>query len=147
VTALDTNVLVDLDEGGPDVAEAALRAIEMAGERGRLVVCGVVYAELCARRVWADEDVPALLRASQIEIDADMPLAVWTAAGLAFAAHSRRRRASRGEAPRRIVADFVIGAHAQSVGALVTSDADFYRRAFPDLMVVDVRPVGRRSRG
>ncbi|MCL5258254.1 MAG: hypothetical protein M1314_00655 [Firmicutes bacterium] len=42
-------------------------------------------------------------------------------------------------APRRIIADFVIGAHASRVGTLVTSDAAFYRRAFPSLRVIDVR--------
>ncbi len=144
MTALDTNVLIDLDEGDSVVAEAAVCAIETAAERGRLVVCGVVYSELCARPAWARDDVANLLRSSQIDIDCDVPLEVWTAAGAAFAAYARRRRTSGTTGPRRIVADFIIGAHAQSVGALVTSDAGFYRRTFPELRVIDVRASAPR---
>ena len=36
-----------------------------------------------------------------------------------------------------------IGAHACAVGALVARDADFYRRAFPDLRVLDMEDYSR----
>lgn len=54
-----------------------------------------------------------------------------------------RYRKGRGktleEQGRGIMADFLIGAHARSVGSLVTNDAAFFRREFPDLEVVEVR--------
>ena len=44
------------------------------------------------------------------------------------------RRKVTGEGPRRIAADFLIGAHAATVAsALITMDAGFYARNFPEL--------------
>ncbi len=139
MTALDTNVIIDLEEGTPQVVEAALRTIEDASERGRIVVCGVVYAELCGRRQDGAARTAEALLGAHVGIDIDLPLEVWTHAGFSYAAYAKRRKAKSGAEPRRILADFIIGAHASAVGALVTSDADFYRRAFPELRIFDVR--------
>ncbi len=133
MTAIDTNVIIDLDTGTQEVAEAALGALEQAGARGRMVVCGIVFAELCAHPSWTAEVLRDVLSAARIEIASDLSLDVWFRAGDAYAIYARRRRRERGDAPRRIVADFVIGAHAQTVGSLVTNDTAFYRRCFPDL--------------
>ncbi|MHB8148366.1 MAG: type II toxin-antitoxin system VapC family toxin [Vulcanimicrobiaceae bacterium] len=91
-------------------AEQALAAIDRAGS-GALVLCGIVYAELCA--------CPG---------DATRIAEELRAAGVAGSG-----------TPRRIIADFVIGAHASRVGTLVSDDAAFYLRAFPNLRVIDVR--------
>ena len=139
MTALDTNVLIDLEEGAPDVAEQALTVIERAAGRGAVVVCGIVYAELCARPAGNASAIAAELHAAGVAIDTELPIGVWAEAGIAYAAFRRRRERSGGGAPRRIIADFVIGAHASRAGTLVTSDAAFYRRAFPSLHVIDVR--------
>lgn len=140
MTALDTNVLIDLEEGVPAVAEQALRAIESAGERGPIVACGVVYAELCSRPSRGAAEIAAILHAARVVIDLEMPLSLWADAGSAYGAYRKRREKSGGGGSRRIIADFLIGAHACRVGVLVTSDAEFYRRAFPDLRVIDVSP-------
>ena len=139
MTALDTNVLIDIEEGDTVTAELAVAAIERSGQESALVVCGVVYAELCARASRKPIEVAAALNAARITIDADLPVQAWANAGIAYAAYRRRRETSGGGGSRRILADFIIGAHACQTGTLVTSDADFYRRAFPDLRVVDVR--------
>lgn len=136
--ALDTNVLIDLQEGAPEIAEQALAAIDRAGS-GALVICGIAYAELCARPGGGASTIAEELRAAGVAIDASLPIEVWTEAGIAYAAFQRHREHSGKGASRRIVADFVIGAHASRAGTLVTSDAAFYRRAFPSLRVVDVR--------
>ena len=136
--ALDTNVLIDLQEGEPGVAEQALAAIDRAGS-GALVMCGIAYAELCARPGGDTSTIAEELRAAGVAIDVDLPIEVWTEAGIAYAAFQRRRERAGNGASRRIIADFVIGAHASRAGTLVTSDAAFYRRAFPGLRVVDVR--------
>lgn len=137
--ALDTNVIIDLEEGTQESAERALRAVERAGERGGgLVICGIVYAELLARPHPNADDIDGALRAAHIAVDLQIPAESWREAGRAYAAYARRRRAAAGESPRRIIADFIIGAHACAVGTLVTRDAAFYRRAFPALRVVDV---------
>lgn len=126
-------------DGAPDVAEQALTVIERAAGRGAVVVCGIVYAELCARPAGNASAIAAELHAAGVAIDTELPIGVWAEAGIAYAAFRRRRERSGGGAPRRIIADFVIGAHASRAGTLVTSDAAFYRRAFPSLHVIDVR--------
>jgi predicted nucleic acid-binding protein len=142
MTALDTNVIVDIEEGSSDVVEAATRAVERAGEGGRIVICGVVYAELLARPGAEPSELRVALRAARILLDPTLPVEVWSQAGVAYGAYVRRRKAAHVSQPRRILADFIIGSHARTVGALVTSDAEFYRRAFPDLRVIDVRGDG-----
>ena len=139
MTAIDTNVLIDLEEGTQDVAERALAAVERAAEYGKVVVCGPVFAELCARAAGPPAEVLEALRTGQIAIDAHLSLEVWSAAGTAYGRYARRRRTSGSGVSRRILADFIIGAHAQTIGTLVTSDVEFFRKAFPDLRVVDVR--------
>jgi hypothetical protein len=44
-------------------------------------------------------------------------------------------RAAENMNPRRLVADFIVGSHALEVGALITGDAEFFRRNFPELHV------------
>lgn len=135
--ALDTNVLVDIDEAPSDVAERVLATVSGVGEHAPLVVCGAVFAELCAGRGRNPDEVSTRLKSAQIRIDVHLALDVWKRAGTAYAAFARRRHASGGGEPRRILTDFIIGAHACTIGTLVSSDAAFYRRAFPELCVVD----------
>jgi predicted nucleic acid-binding protein len=65
--------------------------------------------------------------------------AVWRAAGRALQTYAARRRKQRDPGPRRILADFVIGAHALEAGyRLLTLDDHLYRAAFSDLNVIRV---------
>jgi predicted nucleic acid-binding protein len=62
---------------------------------------------------------------------------VWRAAGLAFQSYAGRRRRQREPEPRRILADFVIGAYAARHNyPLLTLDEGVYRAAFPGLRIV-----------
>lgn len=61
---------------------------------------------------------------------------MWRLAGEAYAAYAERRRRSHGGHPRRLLADFLIGAHAQGVGSLLTRDLGIYRASFPHLAVI-----------
>ena len=47
ITALDTNVLLDVLRPNPDFLDASLTALVASGGEGKLVVCDIVYAELC----------------------------------------------------------------------------------------------------
>lgn len=55
---------------------------------------------------------------------------VWTAAGEALQRYAERRRKQRDSGTRRILADFLIGAHAKARGyRLLTVDERSYRPA------------------
>ena len=72
-------------------------------------------------------------------IDWNLDEAVWRAAGRAFQAHAARRRRLGEPGPRRVLADFVIGAHAVQKGCLLlTLDNRLYKTAFPNLRIVTV---------
>src|SRR5438270_11989 len=71
-----------------------------------------------------------------IVIDWELREQVWRSAGRAFQAYAERRRKQRDMVPRRILADFLIGAHAASNGCrLLTLDDRLYRAAFPTLAI------------
>jgi predicted nucleic acid-binding protein len=139
LTALDTNVVIALERAPSHEAETVLRAIERAAGRGKIVICGAVFAELCASPGSDPSDVAHLLAAARVAIDFHLPEKIWADAGIAYGTYALRRKETGGGSPRRILADFIIGAHAKMVGSLVTSDGRFFRRAFPDLLVFDVR--------
>lgn len=82
--------------------------------------------------------VDDFLDRARVEVDWDLDEATWRTAAQAFRAYAERRRARRGDyGPRRILADFVIGAHAlHYASALVTLDRGIYREAFPELEIL-----------
>lgn len=137
-TAIDANVVIALERGGPDEVERVARALDRVADDGAIVISGPVFAELCAGPAGPTK-IEGLLVHANISIACDLSLEVWRSAGQAFRAYAERRRASGAVEPRRILADFIVGAHACTVGTLVTSDAGFFRRAFPDLRVIDPR--------
>jgi predicted nucleic acid-binding protein len=60
----------------------------------------------------------------------------WRAAGTAFRGYSARRRKQKGAEAKRILADFVIGAHALvNRYRLLTLDAGIYQASFPKLAI------------
>lgn len=134
-TAVDTNMLVDLLAGEAEVARRARLALEDASARGALEICPVVYAELLAFPRRSSDDVDGFLSGAAIDVARDLTRSVWRRAGLAFAQYAERRRASGGGQPRRLLADFLIGAHAVDVGSLLTRDLGFYRRSFSGLQL------------
>lgn len=134
--AVDTNVIVDLVAGEPGCAQAARRALQAAHGQGAIVLCPVVYTELLAYPGRAEAGVEAIVQAMGARVDWVLPKAVWLDAGRAFGAYAQRRRREGEPAPRRVLADFVIGAHAVTVGALLTRDWRLYRQVYPDLPLI-----------
>ena len=128
ITAVDTNVLLDVfgsdSRHGLDSQERLRRAYDA----GAVVICDIVYAEL----VPAFDDRAVLDGAlRQINV-AFSPITTVIAyeAGLRW---QRYRRA--GGSRRRIITDFLIGAHALAAAErFLTRDRGFYTTYYPELM-------------
>lgn len=137
-TAIDTNVLQALWSGTPPIIASAQAALRTARQRGALVISAVVYAELVASP-WNDATtIETFFNASRIRVDWLLERDIWRTAADAYRSYSeRRRKQERNEGPRRILADFLIGAHAlHHTTALITFDQGIYRAAFPSLTIV-----------
>ncbi len=138
-TAIDTNVLVALWNEDDTLNTQARSALDAALGRGSLVIAAPVFAELLAAPSRNEAFLDSFCRETRISIDWNLDEAVWRAAGQAFRAYVGRRKAQRGAGSRRILADFMIGAHALQNGfRLLTLDEGLYRAAFPRLAIVSV---------
>lgn len=131
ITAVDTNVLLDVFDEDPVFMPLSLTALRECEAQGRLVACEVVWAEVAASfaSVNAARDAMHRVNIEFSPLDVDAALAT----GAAWAAYRRR-----GGPRTRVVADFLIGAHALSrTDRLLTRDARFHRTYFEPLPVLD----------
>jgi predicted nucleic acid-binding protein len=135
-TALDSNVVVAY--WGPDSSLnlAAQAALELAFARGNVTVAAPVFAELVAGPDRTENFVNGFFEDVGIVIDWELSEAIWRSAGRAFRGYAQRRRKHRDSGTRRILADFLIGAHAALHDyRLLTLDEHLYRAAFPTLKI------------
>ena len=137
--SLDTNLIVSLLNQEVELCDRAMAAINHARETSRLVISGVVYAELMAGPLRDEATLDHFLSDTGIEVDWEMEEAIWCEAGRAYSGYALRRRTSGSEPPRRILADFLIGAHALVRGySLISIDYRHFAAAFPALNVIAV---------
>lgn len=116
---VDTNVLIDIIHDDPQFAEASSEALEQCSESGILIINPVIYGEVGA------------ICDSLEELDSLLPLdlfrrdeLMWEASFLAGQAF-RRYRKNKGQ-KKRVLADFLIGAHASVAGfGLITRDRGY----------------------
>jgi len=138
-TAIDTNVLSAFWNEDDALNRAAQAALEAAANQGSLVISGVVYAELLAAPRRTEAFLDKFCEETGISVEWELSEPIWRAAGRAFQSYAARRRRERGAEPRRVLADFLIGAHALVEGyRLLTLDARMYRASFPRLGIVAV---------
>lgn len=132
-TAIDTNVISALWSKEPVAWEMAKRLGE-AKREGGLVVAAPVYAELFAYPKASESFVKDFLENTGIVIDFEFEPGAWLETGRRFALYANRRRASAGEGPKRLLADFMIGSHALvQADRLMTLDPARYQQDFPEL--------------
>ena len=131
ITAIDTNILLDILLPNENFYEVSARALEEAAGEGSLVVSDIVYAELCIH-FETQRESDNFLESNEIRVQA-----------LSREAHFLASRAWRtyrqhGGTRSRILADFLIGAHAQKQATrLLSRDRGFYRKLFPSLDLND----------
>ncbi len=140
ITAIDTNVLLDVLAPNPEYFERSVQALEEAARAGSLVVCNLVYAELCVhfqRRADCDQ----FLEENDIRVE---PL---TREASFLASRLWRTYRQEGGKRSRILTDFLVGAHAQiQASQLLSRDRGFYKEIFRTLPLVDPANPNRGRR-
>lgn len=131
ITAVDANVLVDVFIADRRFGERSREALRLCRHEGSLVACDVVWAEVVGAFGTSLDAADAMRRLrvgfSPLDLEASI------VAGSAWSAY----RAAGGPR-RRVVADFLIGAHCLQVAdRLLSRDRGFYREHFQDLTVLD----------
>lgn len=130
VTAVDTNVLVDVFQADPQYGAASSAALAECLSEGKLVVSDVVWAEL--RAIVENQELFTSLT-SELGLEF-RPLSI-EAAELAGATWQEYRKS--GGKRERVAADFLIGAHAKiQCDRLLTRDSGFARKYFYGLDLV-----------
>jgi predicted nucleic acid-binding protein len=130
VIAVDSSVLLDILTEDARFATASAASVAQALGVGEVVVCDAVIAE-----------VQSMLETRETVMDALSEFGIRFLAtseqAAARAGHMQRRFRDRGGRRERVVADFLIGAHAMmQCDALITRDAGFYRDYFKGLKVI-----------
>ena len=131
ITAVDTNVLLDILVPNESLCDASAAALQQAADQGSLVISDIVYAELSIH-FESQRECDAFLESAEIQVQRLEREALFAAS------RAWRKYRRQGGKRTRILADFLIGAHAQSIGArLLTRDRGFYGKLFPSLKVRD----------
>jgi predicted nucleic acid-binding protein len=131
ITAIDTCVLVDIVLHDEAFSALSAGALSRAKEQGSLVICEIAYGEL-GGVLPTQGLLDAMLEDLQIAVEAVGRRAAF-AAGRMLATYRQA-----GGTRNRMLADFLIGAHALAhADRLLTRDRSFCREYLTDLDIMD----------
>jgi predicted nucleic acid-binding protein len=131
-TAIDSNILIDLIGERTAFTGESIASLDAARMKGALMICPVVAAEISVYFSTFDSLSETLRELQILWVEFTMEDA--HKAGTAFVRY--RRKSSK---PKdRMLADFLVGAHAFHHGdALLTRDRGYYRTFFPQLKLIE----------
>ena len=129
---VDSNVLIDIIDEDSQWFDWSFANLENAARLGRVFVNAPVVAEVAPRfgglKPFLDAISVMLVHAEPLSIEAAY------LAGTAFQAYREKKQAGQ---PKAILADFLIGGHAQAAQAsILTRDPRFYRSYFPEVQLI-----------
>jgi predicted nucleic acid-binding protein len=131
ITAVDTNILLDILVPNQVFYEASAGLLQDAAGEGSLVISDIVYAELCIH-FEIQRECDLFLESVEIRVQA------LTREAHFLASRAWRMYRQQGGKRARILADFLIGAHAQKQATrLLSRDRGFYHSLFPSLDLQD----------
>ena len=131
--AVDSSVLLDVLTGDPKFGAASREALRQAYDAGALVACDIVWSEVRAH--FPDETA---FRSTLATLGVVYEPLRQEAAELAGEIWRKYCRATRRRDRDRIVADFLIGAHARFQSeALLSRDRGFFHGHFKGLRLID----------
>lgn len=131
LTALDSNVLVDIWNGPEGLTAAAGASLRIAQSQVIVLISDVAYSEVCTM-FSKQSHCDSFLDELRVRVESLTPATSFLASRywLSYLRSGGKRN--------RILPDFLIAAHATNqADALVTRDRGFYRTHFPKLKVID----------
>lgn len=132
-TAIDTNVISAIWSGEASAPKLVAQLGEAKME-GALLISPFVFAELHAYPGATETFIRDFLAKTAVTIDYRLEDKVWAETARRFARYAARRRQSSGAGPKRLLADFLIGAHALvQADQLLTLDSTRYSQDFPEV--------------
>ena len=131
--ALDTNVIQAVLQPKHVFHLRATQTLESI-RSGGFCISAPVYTESLAIPNLSRTSLDEFLAEVGISVDWEISQEAWIQAGMARIVHLERRRVQGNTEPKRLLVDFLIGAHALTRGlGLVTFDPSGYQAAFPAL--------------
>jgi predicted nucleic acid-binding protein len=134
VILVDSNILIDLFARDQEWMKWSRDRLAECGTSDQMAINQIVVAEVAPQfaQLQGFHDWIATFNLGLLEFDLEAAYC----GGSAFNAYRQRRR-TRFESAKSSIADFLIGGHAQVLGAsILTRDPRFYRSYFPSVPLI-----------